>query len=310
MNAPADSPVRPAGSIRLARFLASCGVASRRACEELIQRGLVRVNGAIVSTPATSVVPGDDRVDCRGVPVQPQAPVWLLLNKPAGYTCSARDAHAARLVFELLPAHLGRLFSVGRLDRDSEGLLVLTNDGDLAQRLAHPSRQVRKTYLVEAQGALSRAALAGLRQGITDAGEFLRPLTVALERAHGDQVCLRFVLQEGRKREVRRLCAAVGLKVLRLRRTMLGPLCLGQLRPGEWRHLDAAEIAALRHAQTPESPRTPSAAQGPAQGSPAQALSVAGSRRGATHGKPHRRGGGPPPARDRSAPRQTCRTMP
>jgi 23S rRNA pseudouridine2605 synthase len=248
MNAPADNRVHAVGSVRLARFLASCGVASRRACEELIRAGHIRVNGETVSTPAFTVLPERDRVDCRGVAVLPQSPVWLLLNKPPGYTCSARDDHAAKLIFELVPAHLGRLFSVGRLDRDSEGLIVLTNDGDLAQSLAHPSREVRKTYYVEASGALRPAGLASLRQGITDAGEFLRPLAVTLEDVTGNRTRLRFVLQDGRKREVRRLCAAVGLQVRLLRREMLGPLRLGTLPLGHWRTLEAAEIEALRQA--------------------------------------------------------------
>jgi pseudouridine synthase len=248
MTPPTDTAGRPAGSVRLARFLASCGVASRRACEELIRAGHIQVNGAAVSTPAFTVVPGRDRVHCRGAAVLPQSPVWLLLNKPPGYTCSARDEHAERLVFELVPAPLGRLFSVGRLDRDSEGLLVLTNDGDLAQDLAHPSRQVRKTYYVEARGALGAAGLARLRRGFTDAGEFLRPLAVTLLSVDGDQTCLRFTLQDGRKREIRRLCAAVGLEVLRLRRETLGPLRLGALPLGQWRPLDPTELEALRRA--------------------------------------------------------------
>ena len=250
MNAPTEGRGREVGSVRLARYLASAGVASRRACEELIRAGLVRVNGQTVSTPAFTVAPGRDQVDYRGAAVVPRPPVWLVLNKPPGYTCSARDEHAEKLIFELIPAHFGRLFSVGRLDRESEGLIVLTNDGDLAQDLAHPSRQVRKTYYVETRGTLSPAGLARLRQGITDAAEFLRPLTVTLLSAVGARTCLRFVLVDGRKREVRRLCAAVGLEVLLLRRERLGPLHLGTLRPGQWRALDAPEIEALRRVDT------------------------------------------------------------
>lgn len=246
MKTPAASGARETDSVRLARFLASCGVASRRACEELIQTGLIRVNGETVLTPAFTVVPGRDRVDCRGVAVVQQPPVWLVLNKPPGYTCSARDEHAAKLIFELIPARFGRLFTVGRLDRDSEGLIVLTNDGDLAQGLAHPSKRVPKAYYVEAQGTLGPGGLAKLRHGITDAGEFLRPTEVALQGVADDRTCLRFVLQDGRKREVRRLCAAVGLGVVLLRRERLGPLVLGDLSLGQWRTLDATELAALR----------------------------------------------------------------
>lgn len=244
-TAAANGP-READSIRLARFLASCGLASRRASEELIRAGHIRVNGETVLTPACSVIAGRDRVDYRGVAVVQQPPVWLLLNKPPGYTCSARDEHAAKLIFELIPTRFGRLFTVGRLDRDSEGLIILTNDGDLAQALSHPSQRVPKAYFVEAQGTLGPGGLARLRRGITDAGEFLRPTEVALHSVVGERTCLRFVLEDGRKREVRRLCAAVGLGVVLLRRERLGPLVLENLGLGQWRPLDATELAALR----------------------------------------------------------------
>jgi pseudouridine synthase len=248
MTAQDDPRLDAPTGVRLARFMAACGVASRRACEELIRAGLVRVNDTPVLTPACTVVPGRDHIEYRGATLEQQPAIWLLLNKPTGYTCSAHDEHAAKLIFELIPAHFGRLFSVGRLDRDSEGLIVLTNDGDLAQALAHPSRRVPKTYYVEARGRLGAAGLARLRQGITDAGEFLRPLTVTPQADAAGLTCLRLVLEDGRKREVRRLCAAVGLTVVRLRRERLGPLCLGSLPAGQFRRLEPAELTALRQA--------------------------------------------------------------
>jgi len=234
------------GPVRLARYLASCGMASRRACEELIRSGDVLVNGTSVSTPAFTVVPGRDQVYCRGVPCVSRGAVYILANKPRGVTCSARDPHAGRLVGDLLPPGLGRLFTVGRLDRDSEGLILLTNDGELAQSLAHPSGGTRRTYEVEVRGRVDQAVTELLRRGVEDAGEFLRPLVVTVGRATADGGRLQFVLGTGRKREVRRLCHAVGLQVQTLVRTRFGPLRLGSLQPGEWRYLSESEVAALR----------------------------------------------------------------
>ncbi len=249
MSSPADSAAT--APVRLARFLAAGGLASRRACEDIIRAGRVSVNGQTVTTPACTVVPDRDRVLCDGHAVCPQKAVCLLLNKPVGYTCSARDDHAERLVYELVPKHLGRLFSVGRLDRDSEGLILLTNDGDLAQRLAHPSGGIRKVYHVDVRGRVDAETLDALRRGIVDDGEFLKPISVTLRRPVGGRVGLAMTLQEGRKREVRRLCAAQGLAVLRLRRVAFGPLRLGNLPAGAWRELTAREQADLRRAGEP-----------------------------------------------------------
>ncbi len=244
MNPVREKPA--AGRVRLARYLASCGVASRRACEDLIRSGAVRVNGVAVTSPATTVVPGQDQVSCGGVAAVPRDPIYVLLNKPAGVTCSARDPHAGRLVRDLVPAHLGRLFTVGRLDRDSEGLVLLTNDGALAQGLAHPSNGVERAYEVEVEGPAGARTLDRLRQGVWDEGEFLRPVRVEALRAGSRGRLLRVVLTTGRKREVRRLCRAVGLEVVALRRVRFGPLRLGTLPAGRWRFLTPAEMAALR----------------------------------------------------------------
>lgn len=262
MTTPADSAAGVPGAIRLARYLAAGGVASRRACEDLIRAGVVSVNGTAVLTPAVNVIPGRDQVCCRGQPVRSQTLVCLVLNKPVGYTCSARDEHARHLVYELIPARFGRLFTVGRLDRDSEGLIVLTNDGDLAQLLAHPSRGVRKVYRVDVRGRLDEDCLARLRTGVLDDdGDFLRPAAAEVLGHGAAGGTLRLVLQEGRKREIRRLCAAVGLRVQRLQRVAFGPLRLGTLGVGAWRELAEAEVTALRRAA-----RTPRPGGGPDAG--------------------------------------------
>ena len=234
--------------MRIARFLAGAGVGSRRGCEEIVRRGEVQINGERISDPACNVRPGLDRVTLAGRELSLSPKVSILLNKPPGYTCSAQDRHARHLVFELVPTDLGRLFTVGRLDRDSEGLLVLTNDGDLAQALAHPRHGVEKEYHVSCRGQGNDEQLARLRRGVRDDGEWLCPLSVQC-LSQGRETCtLRLVLGEGRKREIRRLCQAVGLRVKTLRRVSLGPLTLGDLARGAWRQLKPEEVRALRTA--------------------------------------------------------------
>jgi len=232
--------------MRLAKVLANAGIASRRRCEELIAEGRVTVNGKPVLTPACVVDPDRDAVRFEGRPVQMQKKVCLALHKPAGYTCSAQDDHAERLVYELIPERFGRIYSVGRLDRDSEGLLILTNDGDLAHRLTHPSHEVTKRYIAECTGAFHPDMIKLFLDGCVDEGEFLQARAVSVKQQTSTQVTLVIVLTEGKKREVRRLCRQAGLDVVRLIRTGFATLELGTLPPGQWRELSAVEMNALR----------------------------------------------------------------
>ena len=229
---------------RLAKFLASAGIASRRNCEELIQEGRVTVNGEPVVSPAYNVDPERDHVCFEGRPVEsyPQGKVYILLNKPVGYTCSAKDDHAEKLVFELIPQRFGRLFTVGRLDRDSEGMLILTNDGEYAQRVMHPSRQIVKRYYVECDGQFTTSLRRRMIEGFYDNDEFLRALNVEEVNVSRGHCALVFTLGEGRKREVRRLCKDVGLQVTLLRRIAIGALEMdGKLAAGSWRMLSEEE---------------------------------------------------------------------
>jgi len=231
--------------MRLARFLAAAGIASRRRAEDLIRAGKVTVNGAVVDTPAFTVDPAADAVFFAGAPVTVSAKQTILLNKPRGYTCSAKDEHAEHLVTELLPKEFGRLFTVGRLDRDSEGLLLCTNDGELAQRLAHPRHGVRKTYHVWVRGAVQPHVLKTFLDGITGNGEFLHAVAARVCDLYPAGTVIELVLAEGRKREIRRLCLAVGLTIERLVRVAYGPLRLGTLHSGQWRHLTPEEVRLL-----------------------------------------------------------------
>ncbi|OQC11994.1 MAG: Ribosomal large subunit pseudouridine synthase B [Lentisphaerae bacterium ADurb.Bin082] len=246
-----DSAPAPA-SMRLARYLASAGIASRRRCEELIREGRVSVNGQAILTPVCIVTPGQDVVRFEGRILTLDDPVYLMLNKPVGYTCSAQDKHAERLVYDLLPENLARIFSVGRLDRDSEGLLILTNDGDLAQNLTHPSRQIAKHYIADCAGMFTQEMADNMVFGVEDDGDFLKASQVILKRSWPDHVFLEIVLTEGKKREVRRLCASQGLTVTRLARVQFASLKLGDLPSGKWRRLTPEEINDLKQtAATP-----------------------------------------------------------
>lgn len=232
-------------------MLAKAGLGSRRHCEELIEQGRVTVDGH-PATLGRRVDPSTALVAVDGVPV-PVAPdlVHYLLNKPAGVVTTAADPHGRPTVVSLVPAS-PRVFPVGRLDLDTEGLLVLTNDGPLAQLLTHPSHGVAKEYLAEVDGAPSAGALRRLRQGVDLDDGTTAPATVGVV-APG---VLRLVIHEGRNRQVRRMCEAVGHPVRRLVRTRIGPISDPGLRPGAWRLLRPSEVRRLAEAAVRDPPRT------------------------------------------------------
>jgi 23S rRNA pseudouridine2605 synthase len=221
--------------------LASAGVASRRGAEELIRAGRVTIAGAEVTDPARDVSPGD-AVALDGAPIDvPRGRVVYALNKPAGVVSTARDPQRRPTVVSLVPVGV-RLYPVGRLDIDTTGLILLTNDGELAHRLTHPRFEVPKTYrAVVSRPPVRERALRTLREGIElDDGPSLPAL---VERVAADT--LEITIREGRKRQVRRMCEAVGHPVRRLERMRFGPLALGSLRPGTYRELTAEEVSAL-----------------------------------------------------------------
>jgi 23S rRNA pseudouridine2605 synthase len=229
---------------RLQKVLAATGYGSRRVCEDLIAAGRVTVNGE-VAILGRRVDPDADRVEVDGAPigVRPGL-VYYLLNKPIGVITTARDTHGRQTVLDLVPSE-PRVFSVGRLDVDTEGLLLLTNDGQLANRIAHPSHGIEKEYLVEVDGGnVSAGALRTLRDGVElDDGR-----TAPARVSQPEPGVLRIVIHEGRNRQVRRMCEAVGHPVRRLVRTRIGPLSDRSLRPGSWRELATDEWRALTEA--------------------------------------------------------------
>jgi len=231
---------------RLQKFLARAGIASRRQCEALIEAGRVQVNGEVVRTLGARVRPGRDRVQVDGETVRAQAAVTILLHKPAGYITSRSDPQGRPVVTSLVAqASPTRLFPVGRLDWDTEGLLLLTNDGALANALTHPRYAVRKVYHAKLKGHLTPEALALLTRGVVCDGEALRALAVEVLHPTRQNTWIAITLEQGRYRQVRRMCETVGHPVLKLVRVALGPLRLGSLPRGRWRLLVPDELRSL-----------------------------------------------------------------
>jgi pseudouridine synthase len=238
---------------RLQKFLARCGVASRRHAEELIASGAVTVNGRVVRELGTRIQPGRDEVRVAGRAVRPSDErLYVLLNKPADVVTTASDTHGRRTVLDLLSDawRAERVYPVGRLDRDTAGLLLLTNDGDLALRLTHPRYALAKEYRALVAGRPNAVTIARLARGIFLPGEVraTAPARVWIERPTGNDTWMGVELHEGRNRQVRRMFEAVGHPVLDLKRIRVGPLTLAGLAPGASRLLSARELAALRRA--------------------------------------------------------------
>ncbi len=232
---------------RVQKLLARAGIGSRRACEELIRDGRVTVDGAI-ATLGDRADPDTQTIALDGVPIVTRSDlVYYLLNKPPGVVTTASDPEGRPTVVELVPTD-PRVFPVGRLDADTEGLLLLTNDGELAQLLTHPRHGVDKVYVAEVEGVPSDAVLRRLRVGIDLDDGPTAPAKARISARRDDRSAIELTIHEGRKRQVRRMCAAVGHPVHRLVRTRIGPLADARLPPGEWRALDAREIRSLYEA--------------------------------------------------------------
>ena len=232
--------------MRLQKFMADCGVASRRACETIISDGRVTVNG-IPAVLGMSVEEGDD-VRLDGKPIRPQAKrVVLMLYKPRGVVSTSSDEAGRKTVQAFVSELPYRLYNVGRLDLNSEGLLLLTNDGELANRLMHPRYGVKKTYRVVCDGTLSASEIAALTNGVMLEDGLTAPARVAnIRRSTTGGTAFSITIHEGRNRQIRRMLEAIGHRTLRLKREAYGNLKLGELRPGEWRYLSDEEIEGLK----------------------------------------------------------------
>lgn len=227
--------------VRLQKFLSQAGVASRRASEELITAGRVQINGKVVTELGTRVAPTRDKVLVDGRRIRPAAEEWYALHKPRGYMSTRSDPEGRPTLYELVPEPLHRLFYVGRLDYDSEGLVLLTNDGDTANRLMHPRYGIDREYEVDLRAPIESDALDQLRRGVElDDGP---ARAERISRKKGNRIMV--TVREGRRREVRRMFEAVGHAVVRLSRVRYGPIKLGNLPAGQLRPLDERELAAL-----------------------------------------------------------------
>jgi 23S rRNA pseudouridine2605 synthase len=232
-------------NVRLQKFLSEAGVASRRAGEKIILEGRVSVNGRTVTELGGKVDPVHDRVMVDDVPVRTKRKAYVALNKPPGYVCSRQDESKRRTVGELLPREWNNLYTVGRLDMDSEGLIFLTNDGEFSLRLTHPRYGVRKKYLAGVTGRVEQGMLTRIVSGVEQGGERLKAEKARLVSANNSNSVVELEMAEGKNREVRRLFESQGLVVNRLVRTQIGKIKLGELPSGKWRTLTDAEIKSL-----------------------------------------------------------------
>ena len=292
-TSPANAPAVPAGPIRLQKILAAAGLGSRRQCEELILSGRVEVDRQVVNELGAKADPAEQEVRVDGVSLPKPRLVYFMVNKPTGVLSTNNDPSGRPRVIDLVP-YTGRLFTVGRLDMSSEGLILVTNDGELADRLTHPRYGVEKTYQVEVAGSLDRKELEQLRKGVHLAEGFARVVSARVVRQYKHSTQLEIVLAEGRNREIRRILARVGHKVERLRRVAIGPLRLAELPLGQTRPLERDEIRQLKRAARGESaerksskaskPRKPAAV---AKSGPAVRTVIGGDqRKAAASGKP------------------------
>ncbi len=242
-----------AQGIRLQKAMAQAGIASRRHAERMIQAGLVRVNGRVVTEPGVSIVAGKDLLEVEGRPVHWGQPgireVWALY-KPKRCVTSLSDPQGRSTIKDYLPHTSSRLFPIGRLDYDAEGLLLLTNDGDLAHRVAHPSFSVSKTYLVKVKGLLDRQTLKKLKAGPVLEGKRRRPVGARILHTLIDKTWVEVKLKEGIQHHIKKMFADCGFPVLKIKRYQIGPIALEDMEPGQTRRLNNGEVGRLLSGQT------------------------------------------------------------
>lgn len=235
--------------MRLQVFLSHSGVCSRRRAMGFIQEGRVVVNGVKVVEPSTAVDPAKDKISVDGKEIQVKAYEYILFNKPAGYITTKAEFPGEKTIFDILSSNLKHLSPVGRLDKDTQGLLLLTNDGDAAYRLTHPKFNVDKTYAVRIRGELKPAEKVKLEKGVVLEGKRTAPAKIKDVRIQDNETEFLMSIHEGRKRQIRLMLEVVGHRVVYLKRLRQGPLQLGLLKTGEWRSLTKAEILSLQEAR-------------------------------------------------------------
>ena len=231
--------------VRLQKFLAEAGVASRRASERIIYEGRVTVNGQAITELGTKIDPGHDKVAVDGRALKPKRKLYLALHKPPGYICTRRDPESRKIITDLLPEEWSGLVPVGRLDCASEGLIFLTNDGDFCLKLTHPRYGVRKKYRITIEGSVDGELTERLVKGVMHQGEKLQAARARVLVTGHSTSLLEIELAEGKNRELRRMFEVFERRVIKLQRTQIGPIKLGELRVGRWRTLTDTEIKSL-----------------------------------------------------------------
>ena len=229
--------------IRLQKFLADCGVASRRKSEELIKEGKVKVDGRLVTELGTKVIPGKDKVTIDGKELkQCQKNIYIMLNKPEGYITTAREQFNRPFIMDLLTDVQERVFTVGRLDMDTSGLIILTNDGDFGHKITHPKNKINKIYIAEVKGFPTSAEMSKFKKGLKIEDYTTSPAEIRLVTKKKNSSIVEIIIHEGRNRQVKKMCETIGHNVISLQRTALGGLELGSLPLGKWKYMTNKEI--------------------------------------------------------------------
>lgn len=233
--------------MRLQKYMAMCGVASRRKSEEIIQEGRVKVNNKIVTELGTIVDPKTDKISVDGKMIKMESnKIYIMINKPIGYVSSLKDEKGRRTVTDLIEGVNERIYPIGRLDADTTGLLLLTNDGDLAYKLTHPRNNIDKKYIAIVDGIPNKSALDSLRKGVYIDGKKTSPAKVKIAKKYDEDSILDIVIHEGRNRQVKKMCEAVGHPVKKLKRVSIGEIEIGGLNVGYWRFLNDEELEYLK----------------------------------------------------------------
>jgi len=233
--------------MRLQKYIAKSGLTSRRKAEELILQGRVKVNGRVIDELGITVDPEKDviMVDDKVIRLE-ERKIYIMLNKPEGYVTSLSDKHSEKIVIDLIKDIKERIFPIGRLDKDTTGLLLLTNDGDLAYRLTHPSHKVDKEYIALVKGIPDNKKIQRLRDGVVIDNRKTSPAKVKLVKTNMNSSVLRIIIHEGRNRQVRKMCESIGHPVIKLKRVAIGDIKLGDLKLGHWRYLTDKELEYLK----------------------------------------------------------------
>lgn len=234
--------------MRLQKYMAQSGVASRRKSEEIILEGRVKVNGKVIKKLGTTINPEKDIVSVDNKSIERESKkVYIMLNKPEGYVTTLKDRHSEKIVLDLVNGIDERIFPVGRLDLDTSGLLLMTNDGDLTQKLTHPSYEVPKKYIAVVEGIPNSKKLARFRKGLKIDGRMTAEAYIKVLKKHKDSSVLEISIHEGRNRQVRKMCEYIRHPILELQRIAVGELTLNDLKAGEWRYLTEKEVKYLRN---------------------------------------------------------------